>query len=87
MPGPHDQRGSVSLAGAVQTEPHAPQFSLSESSLTQSSPHCVKPLGHPHAPLQQTTPSAHTFPHAPQFAGSLRTEVSQPSLSRPLQSA
>ena len=53
----------------------------------QSFPHWVKPLGQPHAPFQQRTPSLHAFPHAPQFFGSSPVEVSHPSAAAPLQSA
>ena len=50
-------------------------------------PQLRMPAGHPQTPATQICEPPHALPHAPQFAASVRASTSQPSATRPLQSA
>jgi hypothetical protein len=85
----------VPLGTSPQTMPQPPQFRLSELSTAHVAPQQDSPLGHvsfgPQGPTQippeHDSPVAHALPQAPQFLASLPVLTSQPSWTRPSQSA
>ena len=56
----------------------APQFALSEPTLTQRAPHAIVPCGQAQTPPVQTCPGVQVRPHAPQLFGSLKSGMQLP---------
>jgi hypothetical protein len=69
----------------VQVVPHAPQFFGSFERSTHAPLHVPLPSPQAHDPPEHTSPAAHAFAHAPQFAGSLEVSMQDcPHCVRPV---